>query len=96
MDPNRDRIIARSNHLSTLHRHQNDVFECEVWFPLSGVPQVFQNLNYNLPRRLSDEMSIHQSHQKWFKLFSSYHRVTRRQVMRHVTREGIDEYQNEP
>ena len=54
---------------------------------------VFQNLNYKPKKRLSDELPIEQSHQKWYRKFSSSRRVTRRQViMRHFTSNGTGQH----
>ena len=46
-DPNRDKALARSNQPITLetYRRQDDVFDYELEFKLSGVLTTFQNLN---------------------------------------------------
>ena len=48
MDPNRDKIFARFDHLRTLgtYRCQDNVFEYELRFLLSGALPVFQIVNY--------------------------------------------------
>ena len=47
MNPNRDKILARSNQprTSETYRHQDDVFGYELQFLLSGALPIFQNLN---------------------------------------------------
>ena len=44
--------------------------------------------------RLFDVLPIQQSHQKYYKTFSSSWRVTRKQVMRHATTNGIGRCQS--
>ena len=92
-DTNRDKILARSNQprTSETYRRQDDVFGHELQFLLSGGLPIFQNPNYKLQRKLSDVLPIQQSDQKLYNKFSSSRRVTRRQVMRHFTSNGIDQ-----
>ena len=42
------------------------LFGYEVQFLLSGVMPVFQNLNYNLQKRLTDVLPNQQSHHQQF------------------------------
>ena len=51
-------------------------------------------LNYKLQRRLYDVLSSQQVIKSDSKKFSSSRRVTRKQVMRHVTSNGTDQCQN--
>ena len=62
-DPNRDKILARSKQprTSEFYRRQDDVFGFELQFLLSGLLPVFQNLNYELQRRLSDVLPNQES-----------------------------------
>ena len=73
---------------------QDDVFGYELQFLLSGVLPIFQNLNYKLTKRLSGVLPIQRSHQKCCNTFSSFRRVTRRQVMRRFTSNDTDHFQN--
>ena len=65
-DPNRDKILARSNQPKTseTYRRQDDAFGYELQFLLFGVLPVFQNLNYKLKRTLSDVLPIQQRNHK--------------------------------
>ena len=65
-DPNRNKILARSNQPKTSETYwrQDDIFGYEQQVLLSGVLPVFQNLNYKLQIGLSDVLPIQQSHQK--------------------------------
>ena len=63
-DPNRDKLLARSDHprTSETSRHQDDGFRYELQFLLSRVRTVFPNLNNDkLHKRLFDVLLIHQS-----------------------------------
>ena len=58
-DPNRDKIVPRSNHPTasgTYTCQGKNVLGYELQLLLSGVLRIFQNLNYKLQRRLSDDV----------------------------------------
>ena len=98
-DPNRDKTLARSNQPKTseIYRRQDGVFGYELQFPLFGVRPVFQNLNHKLlQRRLSDALPCpsNKSSKVIQHFFSSSRRVTRRQVLRHLTSNGTGQCQN--
>ena len=86
-DPNRDKPLVRSSQprTSETYRRQNYAFGYELQFLLSGVLSVFQNLNYELRRRLSDMLPNQQIHPTFYKRYYNSRRVTRRLVMRHFT-----------
>ena len=95
-DPNRRRTLARSNQPRTpeICQRQDDIFGYELQSLLSGVLPIFQNLNYKLHKRLSNVLPNQQSHEQKYKNFFSFRRATRRQVMRHFTGNGVDQFRN--